>query len=241
MPVQNYAGYAAEDHATWEILFRQQMAVLDGRICDEYLDAAAVLQLPAHRIPEFPALNERLARTGSWRVDAVDGMLSAHDYFAMVSEARFPAATHIRGRDELEHSRLPDVFHDIFGHTPLLAHPAYSVFIVRMGRLALDHIADADALASISRVMKWTTEYGLVRTRCGVRAYGAGLISSRLELTHVLGDEVQRRDFDAATAIATAHVTASLQPAYFVIESIDSLPDVATAVATSLVACSADQ
>lgn len=216
--------HTSEDHAVWRHLFEQQTRALEHRVCPEYGAATARLGLGPERIPRLGELNDRLGGLGGWRVVPVEGFVAHEEYFALVARRHFPVAARIRSAGEMAHSRQPDIFHDIFGHVPLLTHPAYDAFVVGMAELALEHAADEKVSSLLSRAMKWTVEYGLVRDADGgVRVYGAGLISSSLELEHVLGPVPELRPFTAEGVLSTTHTPASLQPAYFVIESVGAL------------------
>ena len=230
MSTQEHASYTDEDFEVWRILFERQMETLAGKVCDEFFAGLEALGLEAGTIPEFESFGDRLEAASGWRVQAVDGQLSGRDYWGLISNRRFPSATTLRGRHELSHAKDPDMFHDVFGHLPLLADPAYQAFLRGMSRIALEHLEEPMMMRRLGRAYKWTIEYGVMRSDDGQRIYGAGLISSSKEIDHVFGDAAQKLPFSVEGAFATKHVPASLQPSYFVIESfqqlLESLPEI---------------
>jgi len=216
-------GATRHETETWSILFERQVVGLQGKACDEFLDGVAVLGLDAEIIPTFSELGDRLEEASGWRIDPVDGQLSGRDYWQLIGNKRFPVVPTLRGRDELDHAREPDFFHDVFGHIPLLTHPPYSAFLRDMSTIALQRIDDKTALKKIGRIYKWTIEYGLIDTPAGLRVYGAGLASSSKEIEHVFRDDVAKLPYEPRTVLLTPHTPASLQDAYFVISSFDQL------------------
>jgi phenylalanine-4-hydroxylase len=231
MSTQQYASYTDEDFEVWRILYERQVETLAGKVCDEFFPCLEAVGLEAAAIPEFEAFSDRLEAASGWRVEAVEGQLPGREYWSLITDRRFPSATTLRGRHELSHAKDPDMFHDVFGHLPLLAHPTYSEFLRGMSRIALDHLEVPGTMRRLGRVYKWTIEYGVMRSNGGHRVYGAGLISSSKEIHHVLGGDARKLPFSVEAAFATKHVPASLQPTYFAIESFDqlveSLPEIA--------------
>jgi phenylalanine-4-hydroxylase len=225
LSAQDYASYTDEDFEVWRLLYERQLETLVGKVCGEFFPGLEALGLEAATIPEFEALSDRLETAGGWRVEAVEGQLPGREYWSLITSRRFPSATTLRGRHELSHAKDPDMFHDVFGHMPLLADPTYSAFLRGMGRIALDHLDVPGTMRRLGRVYKWTIEYGVMETSGGPRVYGAGLISSSEEIDHVLSDRALKLPFTVEAAFAAKHVPASLQPAYFTIESFDQLLD----------------
>ncbi len=199
------------------------MEILAGRVCPQFIDGVEALGLEAATIPEFEAFSDRLEAVSGWRVEAVEGQLSGRDYWEMIIKKRFPAATRLRGMQDLSHAMDPDMFHDVFGHLPLLADSAYSDFLRGMSRIALEHLDEPGSMRSLGRAYKWTIEYGLMRSESGLSVYGAGLISSSKEIDHVFSDKAQKLPFSVGGALATKHVPSSLQSSYFMIESFEQL------------------
>lgn len=216
-------GFTSSDEETWTILFDQQMAALNDRCRPEYLEAVDAIGLRRDRVPDACWLDERLASSTGWQVVEVAGSLRSSDFFEMTASRRFPISTTMRPRDELDHARLPDIFHDVFGHLPLLAIPALSEFLLGISAAALVHRDDAHALRRFSRAVAWTVEFGVMGELDDPKVYGAGLITSRTELHHALGPDPVRHRFEPARLLDTSHVSAALQDEYFVAGSFDEL------------------
>jgi phenylalanine-4-hydroxylase len=234
LTTQDYSSYTAEDFEVWGSLFRRQLDLLRGRVCDEFFDCVEALRFGAGAIPRLEQFSDRLEELSGWRVQAVDGQLPGRDYWGLIGNRCFPSITRIRPLDELGHAALPDMFHDLFGHIPLLLLEPYSEFLREMSLIALDHLEDEERMRRHGRVYKWTIEYGLMDTGAGVRVYGAGLISSSDEVEHSLGDAVRRRPFDVRAAMDTHHTPASLQEQYFAIDSFEQLVESLPAVRQEL-------
>lgn len=234
MSRQEHASYSEEDLEVWGTLYDRQMEFLPGRVCDEFFAGVEALGLQAGAIPEFEALGDRLEAASGWRVEAVEGQLPGREYWSLITSERFPSATTLRGRHELDHAQDPDMFHDVFGHLPLLTHPTYRRFLRGMGEIALDQLDEPAIMRRLGRVYKWTIEYGVMRRDGGHRVYGAGLISSSKEIGHVLGEGAEKLPFSVEAALSTRHVPASLQPSYFVIESFEQLLDALPAIEATL-------
>jgi phenylalanine-4-hydroxylase len=220
---QRYSDYTAEDFDVWSILFDRQMAFLKGRVCPEFYEGIAKLGYKADSIPEFLVLSDRLERITGWRLAAVDDALSSEEFFTLLVNRRFPSATTLRPMAELAHTKVPDMFHDLFGHIPLLTNPVYSDFIVRMSEAALPRAGNPAVIKRLGWAYKWTIEYGLTGFGEEQKVYGAGLISSSKELDYVFTDQPRKLPFSPQGVLATSHIPASLQDHYFVIRSFDEL------------------
>jgi phenylalanine-4-hydroxylase len=211
------------DGETWSILFDQQMRIWPGRCCPEYLEAVGQMGLRADVVPSLDELEQRLAASTGWRFVDVVGSLSSVDFFGLVATRRFPMSTTMRPRAELVHAKVPDYFHDVIGHVPLLSHELYSEYLVGVSRIACRHLDEPDVIHRLSRAIAWAIEYGLMGTIEAPLAYGAGLMSSYEELHHVHSDRPRRMPFDPALVLETSHTPASLQERYFVVNSFEAL------------------
>jgi len=231
---QDATVYTDEDAAVWAELFHRQERLLEGRVCPQFFDCVAALDLRADEIPQLESFSDRLEKHSGWRVAAADGQLSGTDYWTLIGDRKFPSVTSMRGRHELEHAALPDMFHDVFGHIPLLLDRTYNDYIHGMAEIALEHIGDEERMGRHGRVYKWTIEYGLIDQGAGPRVYGAGLISSSAEVDHALSDVPAREPFGVAGTMAAHHVPASLQERYFAIDSFQQLLDALPAVRRAL-------
>ncbi|MDQ4086832.1 MAG: phenylalanine 4-monooxygenase [Pseudomonadota bacterium] len=220
---QNWQRFTPAEHKVWDTLFARQRDSLRGRAVRRYYDGLDLLRLSRPGIPEFDELNERLfARTG-WTVVSVPGLLPDRIFFEHLSKRRFPAGNFIRPATSLDYLEEPDVFHDVFGHVPILADPAAADFIQQLGCLALDAEA-AGALHRLARLYWYTVEFGLAREEGELRIYGAGILSSHGESRFALESAAPSRDpFALARVLRTRYRTDSFQQGYFVIDSFEAL------------------
>ena len=220
---QDWARYTAEEHATWDRLFARQSALLPGRAAQAFLDGLEVLHLSRPGIPDFAELSERLtARTG-WQVVAVPGLVPEDVFFSHLANRRFVAGTFIRRPDQLDYLQEPDVFHDVFGHVPLLADPVFADYMQAYGEGGLRSLGFG-ALHKLARLYWYTVEFGLVREGGGLRIYGAGIVSSYGESRFALEDPSPSRiAFDLKRVLRTRYRIDDYQQNYFVIDSFEDL------------------
>ena len=220
---QRWADYTAHEHATWDLLFDRQTRLLPGRATQAYLDGLDVLRLDGGGIPDFAQLSERLrARTG-WSVVAVPGLVPEDVFFEHLANRRFVAGQFIRRRDQLDYLEEPDIFHDVFGHVPLLAHPVFADYMQAYGEGGLRSI-EFGALHKLARLYWYTVEFGLIREPEGLRIYGAGIVSSQGETRFALDDASPNRiGFDLARVMRTKYRIDDYQQTYFVIDSFEQL------------------
>ena len=222
--VQDWAAYTAADHDTYRRLYARQMQQLPGLACDEF--AAAVQQLGApDRIPHFDGISERLTRATGWQIVGVPGLIPEAAFFALLAERRFPVTDWIRQPGEFDYVVEPDVFHDLFGHVPLLFDPMFADYMQAYGRGGLKaDLLDAGEL--LARLYWYTVEFGLMATPAGLRAYGAGILSSAGELRHSVQSALPRRvGFDLQRLMRSRYRIDSYQANYFVIDSFRQLID----------------
>ena len=220
---QNWERFTREEHRVWDLLFERQQAALKGKAVADFFRGLDVLKLSRPGIPDFEELNERLfARTG-WTIVSVPGLVPDDVFFEHLSKRRFPAGNFIRAADSLDYIEQPDVFHDVFGHVPLLAQPAVADFMQAMGAEGLAAL-DAGALHRLARLYWYSVEFGLAREQGETRIYGAGLLSSFGESRFALESEKPRRSrFDLRQVLRTRYRSDAFQQAYFVIDSFDDL------------------
>ncbi len=220
---QNWGSYTAEEHDRWNRLFARQSALLPGRACEEALEAISRLELSRSGIPDFADLSERLAAMTGWRVVAVAGLIPDDVFFEHLANRRFPAGAFIRPEHEFDYLEEPDIFHDVFGHVPLLANPVYAAFLEaygKGGRRALDR----GQLHNLARLYWYTVEFGLVQTPEGMRIFGAGIMSSPAETLFALSDSSPNRiAFDLERVMRTKYIIDDFQQTYFAIESFERL------------------
>ena len=216
--------YTAADHATWRTLFDRQTELLRGRVVPEYYAGLEALGITDAGIPDFAEMNDVLARATGWRVVAVPGLVPDAVFFAHLAARRFPAGYWIRSPDQLDYIEEPDVFHDVFGHVPLLMQPSYADYIAAYGRAGLAY-AGQPALANLARLYWYTVEFGLMRTGEGLRIFGAGILSSAGELVYALESARPLRvAFDCERVLRTRYEIDHYQDIYFVLSGYDDLP-----------------
>ena len=224
---QGWSSYTAAEHATWKTLFERQTQLLPGRACDEFVQGMRDLPMDAHEIPDFRQLSEVLMPRTGWQVVAVPGLVPDDVFFEHLANRRFPAGQFIRKPHELDYLEEPDVFHDVFGHVPMLMNPAIADFIQAYGVGGL-RAQKLGKLANLARVYWYTVEFGLVKQADGLRIYGAGIASSHSESIFALDDVSPNRvAFDLRRVMQTDYRIDDFQETYFVINSLDDLLDLA--------------
>ena len=220
---QDWAAYSAEDHETWDILFTRQSALLPGRACEAYLRGLDVLRLSKPGIPDYAELNERLMAATGWQVVAVPGLVPDAVFFDHLANRRFVAGNFIRRRDQLDYLQEPDVFHDVFGHVPMLADPVFADYMAAYGRGGLRSLGFG-SLDKLARLYWYTVEFGLVREAGGLRLFGSGIVSSHGESRFALDDPSPNRiAFDLERVMRTRYRIDDYQQVYFVIDSFADL------------------
>jgi phenylalanine-4-hydroxylase len=221
---QRWQAYTPEQHALYRRLHERQSAQLPGLACDEFIDAVQHLG-PAEQIPRFEAINERLYPATRWQVVAVPGLIPEEAFFALLARRSFPVTEWLRKPEEFDYVVEPDVFHDLFGHVPLLFNPTFADYMQAYGAGGLK-ASRLDACALLARLYWYTVEFGLIDTRQGLRAYGAGILSSAGELRHsVRSAEPRRVAFELKRLMRTRYRIDAFQSTYFVIDAFQQLFD----------------
>ena len=222
---QGWADYTAEEHAVWKTLFERQSALLPGRACDAFVDGMQKLPIGAEQIPDFRALSAVLMQTTGWQVVAVPGLVPDDVFFDHLAHRRFPAGHFIRKPHELDYLEEPDVFHDVFGHVPMLMNPAMADFIQAYGQGGL-RAQQLGHLPKLARVYWYTVEFGLLQQAEGLRLYGAGIASSFSETQFCLDSPSPHRiGFSLERVMRTRYRIDDFQESYFVIRDLDELLD----------------
>src|SRR5580765_6062796 len=220
---QDWAGYSADEHAVWRLLFERQQRLLVGRACREYLDGLQGLGVAARGIPDFRRLSDLLDRATGWRIAAVPGLVPDDVFFAYLAQRRFPATCFIRRRDQLDYLEEPDVFHDICGHVPLLMNPVFADYMQAYGEGGLKALR-LGHLPELARLYWYTVEFGLIATDEGLRIYGSGILSSAGESVYCLSDpRPNRLRFDLRRVMRTRYHIDRYQETYFVINEFAEL------------------
>lgn len=224
---QAYEDYTAEHFEVWAILYGRQLEFLRGRVYDGYYEGLGALGFSADEIPRITELSAHLDALAGWRLRVVEDFLPPDEYLTTTATRTLPVTAFLRGMDELDHSKRPDMFHDVFGHTALLMVPEFRAYLEQLSALAVERIDDAQWVYRIANFNKWVTEFGLITAADGsLRAYGAGLMSSSGELDWALGDTPEgprRLPVDVRTMVASPHQRAEYQAQYFVLPSFEHL------------------
>ena len=222
---QDWDAFSAAEHAMWDKLFARQSAMLPGRASEAFLRGIDVLRLEKPGIPDYRELNARLMAATGWQVVAVPGLVPDEVFFDHLANRRFPAGNFIRTPEQLDYLQEPDVFHDVFGHVPMLADPVFADYMVAYGEGGLRSL-QFDALKQLARLYWYTVEFGLIREAGSLRIYGAGIVSSYAESVFALdSDSPNRIGFDLARVMRTDYRIDDFQQNYFVIDSLDQLLD----------------
>ena len=219
---QDWLSYTQEEHAVWRTLYQRQTAILPGLACDAFLHGVDKLDLSAG-IPDFATLSERLHALTGWRVVAVPGLVPDDVFYSHLAARRFPAGRFIRGGHQLDYLEEPDVFHDVFGHVPMLTDPVFADYMQAYGEGGL-RAHGLGRLHNLARLYWYTVEFGLLQTEAGLRIYGAGIVSSATESRYALQDaRPQRLAFDLQRVMRTPYKIDDVQAVYFIIPSLEAL------------------
>jgi phenylalanine-4-hydroxylase len=219
---QAYDQYTDADHDTYRRLYARQLQQLPGLACDEFISAVQQLGAPEH-IPRFDAISERLMPATGWQIVGVPGLIPEEAFFALLAARKFPVTDWIRTPAEFDYVVEPDVFHDLFGHVPLLFNPVFADYMQAYGAGGLK-ASRLDACELLARLYWYTVEFGLIATPAGLRAYGAGILSSAGELRHSITSTGPKRiAFELERLMRTKYRIDSYQASYFVIQSFDQL------------------
>ena len=225
---QGWENYTADEHAVWKALFERQAKLLPGRACDEFVQGMRALPIGADQIPDFRRLSEVLIRHTGWQVVAVPGLVPDEVFFDHLANRRFPAGQFVRKRDQLDYLEEPDVFHDVFGHVPMLMNPVIADYIQAYGVGGL-RAQKLGVLPNLARVYWYTVEFGLVTQSDGLRIYGSGIVSSYTETIFALEDPSPNRiRFNLERVMRTRYRIDDFQETYFVLGHLLELLDLAT-------------
>jgi phenylalanine-4-hydroxylase len=227
---QPWADYSRSDHEVWDTLFARQCELLPGRACQEFLDGVAKFGLGDGGIPKFADINKVLGKATGWELVAVEGLLPDEVFFDHLAHRRFPVSWWIRKPEQLDYLSEPDLFHDLFGHVPLLLNPVFADYMQAYGRGGMKayRIGPA-ALMNLTRLYWYTVEFGLIDTPQGMRIYGAGIVSSKGESIYSLDSDAPNRiGFNLERVMNTRYRIDTFQQTYFVINSFEQLFEATT-------------
>lgn len=214
--------WSDEENGIWKDLVERQLECIPGKACDEYMKGLELLDLPKDRLPQMHEVNEVLERETGWQVAAVPALIPFDEFFRLLANKQFPVATFIRTREEFDYLQEPDIFHEIFGHCPLLTNPAFAHFTHQYGKLG--YAATPKERVYLARLYWFTVEFGLLKTEEGIRIYGGGILSSPAETEYAVNsDTPERKPLKALDALRTPYRIDIIQPIYYTIESVDEL------------------
>jgi len=222
---QPWADYTATDHDVWRQLYERQRALLVGRASDEFLVAQDAMGMTPDAIPKFDDLNEVLRAATGWELVGVEGLLPELTFFEHLANRRFPVTWWIRKPEQLDYLAEPDLFHDLFGHVPLLMNPVFADYMQAYGRGGVKaHGIGPEALVNLTRLYWYTVEFGLIHQKDGLRIYGSGIVSSKGESIYCLDSDAPNRiGFDLERIMRTRYRIDTYQKTYFVIDSFEQL------------------
>jgi phenylalanine-4-hydroxylase len=223
MLVQQYDSYTAKDHYVWSLLFSRQIEKIHTVAYKNFAPGLAQLNFQSETIPDFNAVNIKLQHITGWQVYAVPGLIDNRMFFERMFFKHFGATTWIRKIEELDYLEEPDMFHDVFGHIPLLTDPLICEFLHGLARIGTAHLDDEAVIEALARLYWYTIEFGLVKENSDLQIYGAGILSSIGETDYCLSDDVKKIPFDLETILATPYIKDKFQEQYFILESIGQL------------------
>ena len=224
---QPWSEYSDTDHHVWATLFARQREILPGRACSAFLEAQDAMGMSPDRIPKFSEINRVLGQTTGWQLIGVEGLLPELDFFDHLANRRFPVTWWIRAPEQLDYLSEPDLFHDLFGHVPLLMNPVFGDYMQAYGRGGVKaHGLGSGALVNLTRLYWYTLEFGLIREGEGLRIYGSGIVSSKGESIYCLESPAPNRiGFDLERVMRTRYRIDTFQKTYFVIDDFEQLFD----------------
>ncbi len=218
--------YSDEEHSVWNDLYARQIDIIQDRVCDEFVEGLEILNLPTDRIPQPHEVSRVLQERTGWEIAPVPALINFDRFFQLLAERKFPAASFIRSREEMDYLQEPDIFHEIFGHTAMLTHQAFADFTEAYGKAGLQ--ASKEERVFLARLYWFTVEFGLLQAADGVRIYGGGIASSPGETVYSLeSPEPIRRPFDPIDALRTPYRIDIYQSVYYILDRMDDLFELA--------------
>jgi phenylalanine-4-hydroxylase len=221
---QDWASYTEENHRAWSLLYARRMETLAETGSHVFLEGAATIGIGPAQVPDLAEVNARLAPRTGWAAVPVSGFLPAKEFFACLAERRFPTTVSVRPMAQLDYLPEPDIFHDVFGHVPLHAHPVFADFLQRFGAAASRAVSE-EQVEAMARLFWFTVEFGLVQEEGRVKVYGSGLISSHADAANALSEACERRPFDLDAVLAQPFEIDRVQDVLFVVSDYSQLFD----------------
>ncbi len=217
--------WSADENQIWQELITRQLVCIKDKACDEYHDGLAKLNLPVDRVPQLGEVSKVLLETTGWQCHPVPALIGFGEFFKLLSEKKFPVATFIRSREEMDYLQEPDIFHEIFGHCPLLTNASFANYTEAYGKMGLN--ATKEQRVFLARLYWFTIEFGLLHTPKGLRIYGGGIISSPSETDYALNNkEVERQAFSILDVLRTPYRIDIMQPIYFMLSKVSDLDEI---------------
>ena len=222
---QIYTNYTAEDQLVWKTLFERQIINLKKHGCNDYLKGIEKVGFTANKIPDFEEVKYQFSKNTNWSLHVVPGIIPVEEFFPLLKEKKFSATTWLRKMNQLDYIEEPDMFHDVFGHVPLLSIPTFSEFVQGLSKIAIQFLNDPMKMEKLGRIYWFTLEFGLIRENDSIKVYGAGLCSSSGEIENALSGKVIHKKFSITEIMNTPFQNDRIQDLYFVIESFEELFD----------------
>jgi phenylalanine-4-hydroxylase len=219
---QDWPAYTPEQHDIWAELVTRRMPQLRDHACQEYLEGFQQIGLREDKLPNLTEVSTLLQPRTGWQSTPVSGFLPPDAFFEMLANRMFPTTTWLRSRDSMEYTPEPDIFHDVFGHVPMHAHPIFGNFLQSYGQICA-RLTDPEQLERMGRLFWFTVEFGLIRQNGEIKVYGSGLISSHGECTRVLAGGCEVKDFDLDAVLNQQFDTGAMQPVLYAVESFTQI------------------
>lgn len=221
-----FVRWSESENAIWQTLIERQLPALQGKACADYIEGLARLDLPRERVPQLAEVDKVLQQSTGWRTAAVPALIDFSEFFRLLANRQFPVATFIRSREELDYLQEPDIFHEIFGHCPMLTHQAFADFTQLYGELGLN--ASKEDRVYLARLYWFTVEFGLLQRGAERAIYGGGILSSPGETDYAFSSDVpERQPFDLINVLRTPYRIDIMQPIYYCLDSVDQLFEIA--------------
>ena len=215
--------WSKKEDKIWQDLFSQQKRKITGKACQEYLEGMQLLNLPSQRIPQLHEINNVLLKETGWKVEAVPCLINFDRFFELLANRQFPCATFIRNRQDFLYLQEPDIFHEIFGHCPLLTNKHFADFTARYGKIGLN--ATHKERVMLARLYWFTVEFGLIQRKNEMKIYGGGILSSIGETDWCLSEKVERKHLHLLETLRTPYRIDIMQPVYYFIQDFAEFED----------------
>jgi len=225
--LQKYNKYTDSDQEVWNILFNRQQNNLQNKVCTEYLECLELFSSCLHKneIPDFKKINNFFKDHTGWQIHVVPGLIPVEEFLTLLADKKFCSSTWLRSKDKLDYLEEPDMFHDIFGHIPLLLNPVFSEFVYDFGKLGKKHIDQKEFIIKMQRLYWYTIEFGLIKQNDQLKIFGAGIVSSFGESNSIHNTEIKKIDYDLEKVMETSFYTDAIQDKYYVTNSMEELYD----------------